>query len=557
MKLLKRLLHTIRLYYFNSPDEKDLIQAYARRQPASRTPADAPAIAVQCSADILYFGVFGEIVTALREHFPLHADQYVFRSLRVGESHFPIGFLWTALVENGWSDRRWQRLYAAYCDRVAVRSAAWLSPLAELRIWRQASRLWRQARDKNDFASLTVDGILIGDLIIDAYVRFKPSPEFDLRDRYVLRILRQALRDIKKARAYFGMRRPKLFLTSYTSYIQHGIPARVAVALGIQTVSFGSYQQMCKPLSQEDQTHLAEHWHYHERFKALPVTEQRARRASADERLNSRMRGEIDNAIGYMRTSAYAAHSTEIPDVKGTVIIYLPDFYDSIHVYRWTAFHDYWEWACFTIDTLSSAGIPFLIKAHPNASPDSKLVYDRLCARYPALPFVPPGVTTAQLAEAGIAAGVSPRGTVLSELAFLGVPVIAAGDHPHAEFDLVLPPRTVADYRSRLLNATQLPRDPQRMRDQACEFYAMHNLLPDPDEVALRDKWLAVRATTMTEDTVSQYTVAKVIASLADLGEAPAFRKYIAEWANHIAPGQGHLSRRDELGQGSSLSATV
>jgi hypothetical protein len=550
MNFIKRLVEMIRLYYFISPDEQKLLEAYAERQPR-RVPPGAPTITVQCAADLLYFGVFGEIVTALRRRMPLHADQYVLRSLRLGESHFPIGFLWTRLAENTWSDRRWERLHAAHCDRVAVRAASWLSPLAELRIWREASQLWRQARTKDEFATLTARGILIGDLVIDAYVRFKPSPEFLLRDRYTFRILRQALRDIEKAQAYFSTRKPKMFLTSYTSYVQHGIPARVAIALGIKVISFGSYQHLCKPLSREDQTHLAEHWHYHDRFAALPPAEQQSRRARADERLGARMRGEIDNAIGYMRSSAYAAHSSDVPDVKGAVIVYLPDFYDSIHVYRWTTFHDYWEWACFTIDTLTGAGIPFLIKAHPNASPDSKLVYDRLQARYPGLNFVPPGITTAQLAAAGIAAGVSPRGTVLSELAYLGVPVIAAGDHPHAEFDLTLPAKTLEDYRGRLLSAASLPRDAQTMRSRACEFYAMHNFLFDPDEIPLRDKWLAVRAMTMTHATVTQYTVEKIIEGLVELGQEPGFGKHIDRWAAEIAadviskPHNGSQDRRD------------
>ena len=541
MNFFKRL----RPYYFTPPHEKKLRDTYACRQSQDRK-VGANTIAVQSPADLLYFGGFGEIVTALRQRLPLRVDRYVYRSLRIGESYFPRGFLWANLAENRWTDRRWARLYSSYCNGVAARSASWLSPLAELRIWRNASRLWRQARSKDEFAALTVRGILIGDLVIDSYIRFKPDAEFNQGDRFTFRILRQALRDIEKAYDYFSKHKPKMFLTSYTTYVQHGVPARVAIALGIKVVAFGNRQQMCKTLSVEDVTYMAEHWSYRERFKALSAVEQRARRSGADAKLSGRMRGEIDNAIGYMRSSAYAPASTEVPDVRGAVIVYLPDFYDSIHVHRWTAFHDNWEWACITIDTLTEAGMRFLIKDHPNASRESKLVRDRLQARYPEARFLPEGITSVQLAEAGIAAGVSPRGTVLAELSYLGVPVIAAGDHPHAEFDLSEPPRTVEDYRNRLLNVAHLPRDPQAMRDRACEFYAMHNFLPELDEIALRDKWLAVRAMTMTHDVVARYTVDTIIASLVELGNLPAFHKYIDEWADHIASQASSQPRQDQ-----------
>lgn len=519
-------LRAIRAYYVTTPVERLLAAHCARRQP--RTDENTSLLALQCVEDHLYLGTFGEIVAALRARTPLRVEQYVFRSLRHGESAGLRGWLWTRLAVNRFSDQKWERLYASFCDGIAVRSAAWLSPFAELRIWRQARAILRGYRDKDQFVALSVNGVQIGDLVIDSYIRYRPWPEFRPRDPYAARVLRQALRDVEKAFNYFRSRQPRVFLTSYSCYVQHGVPVRVAVALGVEVISFGNYQKMAKPLSIEDTTHLSEHWNYRRHFEALPAHEQAQLLDEANDRLRGRMQGEIDNAIGYMRKSAYDVRNCDVPDVKDAVVIYLPDFYDGIHVYRWSVFHDFWEWTRFTIETLEKASIPFWIKGHPNVAPDSVFVYDMIRMRYPQARFLPPGVTTAQLARAGMACGASPRGTVLSELPYLGVPVLAGGDHPHATFDLQEPARSIAEYQRRLLQAQFLPRDPETMRRNACIFYAMHNLCFDADQVALRDLWLDLRGRTMT---LSPEDPDGIVRGFQHMGRMPHFLRQIEEWA--------------------------
>lgn len=515
--------------YVFSHFERELFAAYRASGSGPSGDESAPLVAVQRVEDPFYLGTFRAVVLALRESCPVRCEQYAIRSFRIGITKSAAHFVWAVLQTNWLTDYKWTRLFGTFCDRVGVRSAAWLSPVAELRIWWQSYRLWRGLKSKDDLKALTLRGILIGDLVTDSFVRFKPWPELLLNDIYLWTVLRQALRELDKAISYFSDKKPALYLTSYTSYVQHGIPARVAISLGVQVVAFGNYQQFAKLLDAEDDTHLARHWEYRERFRALPQDEQARHISLAEAKLSARLRGEIDNAIGYMRSSAYARQDiATMPDVRNAYIIYLPDFFDSIHVYRWCAFADFWEWFCFTVNALKENNIRFFVKPHPNGFSETNAVYAMIRSQMPDVEFLPPGLTTTQLVEGGMACGVSARGTILSELAYLGIPGLACGDHPHADFDQTPPPRTREEYRKRLLVCEQ-PTDIASMREGACAFYYMHNLSLDSDAQTLRDLSLKLRAQTATLEALTHCCSVELVGQFHNLAQLPDFHRFIVE----------------------------
>jgi len=210
--------------------------------------------------------------------------------------------------------------------------------------------------------------------------------------------------------------------------------------------------------------------------------------AAADAALGARIGGEIDATIFSSTASPYAVQTTDVPDVRGACTIFLHDFYDSVHIYSWILFHDFWEWICFTLDTLTAANIPFLLKPHPNQTIETRRDLDCLRKLYPDLKFVSPGVTNKQLVEGGIACAITVYGTIASEMAYMGVPTIACGENPHIEFDFCTTARTKDEYRELLTRSRDLPADRDAMKEQVCAFFYMHNLNIDPGERSLRDR---------------------------------------------------------------------
>jgi hypothetical protein len=370
-----------------------------------------------------------------------------------------------------WIDfSKWKRLYGS----IGVRDFFSLTVglLKGLKNWRLAHKLWCNLQSKEDVLSLELNGTPCGDLIYDTYLRFRVQSTVDISDPYLRTLIAQALNAQDATRKILSEHSVEAFLTSYSSYIQHGIPVREALRAGIKVFSSGNISQFLKPLSLEDSLHTSAHWRYKSQFESL--TDREAARLAAREQLDNRFRGSIDRATQYMKTSAYAANELVMPKgVKG--VVFLHDFLDSPHCYRDMLFTDFWEWAKFTLLIIEEENLPFAVKPHPNQVPESRLIVDQLKKQFPRVKWIDPKISNLSIFRSGIQCGISVFGTILHELAYQGIPALAAGDHPHVAFDIAKTPASVEEYRHCLVNFESLAL-PKNVQDEVLAFYYMHSM---------------------------------------------------------------------------------
>jgi hypothetical protein len=486
-------------------------------------------LAFQSIPDKFYFLLFGALRARLADKLHLRAEVIVVRGISGAMGSGLIAALKRAAPLTWLLSRQWERAYGPLVDAVAYRCATWSHPIDDLLDWFRAGARWQQLRQQKEGFSLQVGGIEVADLVVDSYLRFRPSPEFNASDPFVRRLVWQALRDVRQANAYFRRVRPKLYLTSYTTYLEHGIPTRAAVHNGTEVWAFGSLNCFGKKLTQADTSAPPDFSGYRGVFESLDNKE--ARIEAARQQLGKRLAGGIDAATSYMRQSAYGRADVELPvDVGGAVVIFLHDFYDSPHVYPDLIFDDFWQWVCFTIENLQQSGVNFFLKQHPNQIALSDEALGRLRAKYPGLQWLPVGVSNVQLARAGIACGITAYGTVAHELAYLGVPSICSARHPHHSFDFCRTARTRDEYAGMLKTHDRLPMPVTQMQHQALAFYYMHNLYGSDDERALRhafvEFWKACNVGPTTEDAV--------LHGLRGLVNLPAFDRFVATLAHSI-----------------------
>ncbi len=484
-------------------------------------------LAFQSVPDKFYFLLFGAIRTQLQAGLCGPAELVVVRAISgsVGTSPLaelkrlaPVAYLWS---------NPWVRAYGALIDGVAYRCATWTHPFSDLADWIKSGLLWRQLQQQGKDYSLLIDGIEVADLVIDSYLRFKPSPEFDVSDPFVQRLVWQALRDVQKAQTYFGRVKPRLYLTPYTTYLEHGIPVRAALLHGVDVWSFGNLNCFGKLLSLGDNYHTQDFSSYRTGFEALDRQEERLQQAR--EHLENRMSGGIDAATSYMRQSAYAQSGAELPaGLDGAVVIFLHDFYDSPHGYPELVFHDFWCWICFTVEVLQKSDVTFFLKPHPNQIALSDSALGRLREKYPDLKWLPAAANNVKLAQAGISCGVTVYGTVAHELAYLGVPSIGCARHPHHTFDFCRTAHTREEYQGMLKTHATLPVQRQEGQRQALAFYYMHNLHGSVDERELQqafaELWRVCNVGVATEDMVMQAFLALV--------NLPAFDCFVTSMAS-------------------------
>jgi hypothetical protein len=474
-------LKTLLVRYLSRYNGDERVTAI-RQAAGPASPSTRSDVALECVEDPFFLVLF----TALcRANGVMECDLVVPRSATSG------------LINRGWAYRvvhaltlgrilgqQWTRSYDTIGRRVGYRGFALRDLVGGIPDWYRSRRLWHSLADSTDISSLRVLGVQVGDLVIDSYLRFRPAPRFNPRDPFVAALLWQAYRNVRAARRYFRHATVRLYVTSFSTSVEHGVPVRVALQEGMEVHSFANFVQVGKRLTASDHFHMPETSGYRRNFAALDRQEQRL--AAAEQLLQGRLAGKIDEATNYMKFSAYQNAGAEIPDVRGAVIVFLHDFYDSPHIYDELVFPDFWAWVACTIETLTEAGVPFFLKPHPNQVEASGDVINLLRATYPAVSFLSVRATNVQLAEAGMLCGVTVYGTVAHELAYLGIQSIACARHPHHAFDFSRTAKSVPEYMEMLRTAGKSVIDAATMRKQALIFYYMHNLHGSEDELELR-----------------------------------------------------------------------
>jgi len=479
-------------------------------------------LAFQSVPDRFYFLLLGAIRSKLARHFIGPTELVVVRAINGAVGTGLLAELKRSAPISWLIGRQWERAYGKLVDSIAYRCATWRFPFADYLDWMKSKSLWLEMQKQGEPRSMQIDGVEVVDLVIDSYLRFKPAPEFDPYDHFVRRLIWQALRNVRQANSYFSRVRPRWYLTSYSTYLEHGIPVRSALRHGVAVWSFVSITHFAKKLTQADPFHTPDYSRYSVEFDALDGQAQRLEVARSQ--LEHRLSGGIDMATSYMRQSAYAQKRVPLPDgLNGAVVIFLHDFYDSPHIYPDMIFDDFWRWICFTIDVLQRSGINFFLKPHPNQVALSEDALQLLRQKYPSLQWLSTSDSNVQLAQVGIACGVTVYGTVAHELAYLGVPSIGCARHPHHTFDFCRTAKTRDEYEGMLQTYAVSPLPKEEMQRQALAFYYMHNLFMTGEQQELRHAFLSL----WTACHQKEVTEEQVMSQLQAMAVLPEFDRFV------------------------------
>lgn len=357
-----------------------------------------------------------------------------------------------------------------------------------------ARKLFRGLASKRELRDLAVDGVLLGDVVYDTYLRSTVSATVDITDPRLEGIIFSEVRQYLMARDYFDRNRVVGVLES-TGRSSHGPLLRVAMARDIP-VFVTPYMRQQKPGKQlfylirldpalavgmRNDSKKHPYYRYREIFATLPPERQEAGRREAARRLGWRLNGNIDPAV-LGHHSAYTPGSGQRilkPTDKPKVLILLHDYCDGVHVFRRMLFDDYYEWSRFLLARANETSeFEWYAKPHPNSLlAEEKNVLNRgveaeFARLFPNVTFLDSSVSNRQMVDEGLAAAFTVHGTAGHEMAYLGVPVVNAGDNLHVAYDFNLHPRTVQEFVNLIDNAGRLPL--QIDRRQIEEFFYMH-----------------------------------------------------------------------------------
>jgi hypothetical protein len=314
-----------------------------------------------------------------------------------------------------------------------------------------------------------VGPITAGDLIIDTFLRYRPSPSFCVSDPFIGDIIQLAHSYYDFFEYLFSKYHVKAAFGSFTAYVHHGIPLRLCQYHNIESYTFGASSTFYRHHTPSSfLSHVADHTKYslHNPLEDSYSLKQ------ADNSLANRIYGKRDTTISYMRKFS-PDHSVNA-SVAGKHIIFLHDFFDSPHIYRWMLHHDFCHWITDTLDILNSRGLVVFIKPHPNQGNESSVVVEKLKSKYSAQPnvhWLPEQASNISLLRQSPRLVITVYGSIIAESAYCNIRSISAGDHPAINCNLSYDPVDLSDYHHKLLNPELIP--PPR-KENAITFLAQH-----------------------------------------------------------------------------------
>lgn len=333
---------------------------------------------------------------------------------------------------------------------------------------------------KRAIEQLKIDGVVVGDLIYDTYLKRFRKPTIDFESPEFLECLLESLETIVFWADYIEHHDVRAINVSHCVYNQ-AMPLRLAVARGIPV--FQASATHVYRLSSQNLFAYNDFHYFRDRFAVLPQDVRDEGLKKAKRQIERRFAGEVGVDMAYSSQSAYGAVREErvlVDSPRKKVLIATHCFFDSPHSYGFNLFPDFYEWLDFLGRITEQTDYDWYIKTHPDYLPGTMEVINGFIARYPKLTLLPADTSHHQIIAEGIDLALTVYGTIAFEYAALGVPVInASRNNPHIAYDFNLHPVDVEDYRRMLANpdSWNLRIDPQQVH----EYYFMRHIYNSED----------------------------------------------------------------------------
>ncbi len=350
-------------------------------------------------------------------------------------------------IKNYFFYLKWKKLYSAagISKFIFLQS---INPISLLLSYLRSKKKLK-IKSKKKLLKLRLNGIVIGDLFYDTYLRFYRQATINLKDRFKINFLHSQF-DLaeKKFNSIFEKNQIQFLLSGFSSFLQHGLAVRFFLKKKIEVYGGKNFTQLIKKFSKFNNSHL-ENWNlYKKKFDRM--NDKINKRKMAKKILRERISGKMTDH--FMKKSSFYGSTQKkfsFNQKKIDCIIFLPDFTDSPHIKGPMLFNDYEHWIIETLKFLNNfKDHKIAIKPHPNSQYSGKILIERLKRDFDEKNFLwlDSNCSNKYIYKKKPYFGISPAGTSLIEMPYLNVIPLSAGRHPFFKFNLGINPKSINDY---------------------------------------------------------------------------------------------------------------
>jgi hypothetical protein len=293
----------------------------------------------------------------------------------------------------------------------------------------------------NDILNIHFGTILVGDLIYDTYLRYFHKTDITEINDEVKKIIEIALNIHFNFSELIKNKSIKGLVNSYTTYLEHGIPARICLENNIKVYTVGSYSYRLQEATLEFPYHQINHTLF-DPNKNLGAEKMKI----AEAIFTSRFSGVIDDATSYMRQSAFQKNKMDsqfkatFSSKKRNIVIYPHDYYDSQHINRALLFPNLYQYLKEVLENLKDLeDTNVFIKPHPNGIDGTKEMTIAMIDSFDKSHFhiLGDNVSNNNIIELRPDLICTYRGTVGLEMAYFQIPTVAMYDNMYTNFNFV------------------------------------------------------------------------------------------------------------------------
>lgn len=374
---------------------------------------------------------------------------------------------------------KWIKIYSVI-ESLSIIKIGQSNILKNPRLFVSAYKVFKELNKTKNLHNLVLNGTPVGDLIYASFIRFRERSTINYHDIFLYILILKTLSIQLEIKSLLSKYNIKFYVSSYTSYINHGVVVRELLKNGVVVYSLGNGRDILKRHFDLDYSQKFRYWDY---LSLLEKCDDLSRLMSCAELdLSSRFNGINDKALSYMKVNPYLTDGAQT-EVSVDGVLFLHDFFDSPFDHRRYLFDDLYQWADHTLRLISRHKLNIAIKPHPNQIRDSSSVVSYLKLKYPDVCWLDYDISNAILMKK-IKCGISVFGSIIQELAYHNKIAIAAGEHPAYKFDLCYEPKSILEYDNLLLNMDNLSAKPHS-RLRAVEYYVANNYLISSNDIQL------------------------------------------------------------------------
>ena len=313
----------------------------------------------------------------------------------------------------------------------------------------------KKIKNKSDILKIKFEGILIGDLIYDGYLKKHETYTIEINSKrfreyffYFCKLFAFWFEYIKKNNV-------KSVIISHPVY-ENAIPLRISYNCGNKD-SFSSgihftYRHSKKyPYIEYDVKN---------NFNKLSIFKKKKALILSAKNLNRKFKGlkTMDTLLGERIPITQKIKKGKNYLLNNNILIAIHSFSDAPHVFGNTVFADNYEWLRFLAkESKKNNKYNWLLKVHPIFYDKEISIVNNILKEYPHIKILPKFATHQELIKKGIRFVLTVYGSVAYEYAYFGIPsILATKNHPYKKYNFVKDAGTINEYKKLLANLENL-----------------------------------------------------------------------------------------------------